>query len=120
MTDISFPVLSEGQDSKYYEREIEDVAMKSEMEGGYVSSRARHTRRPRRTFKCGYTEISDADRQKLEDFYDLVRGGSVIFSWQDQSSNITYNVRFAEKISFKYAGIGKNKKWNVSLVLQEA
>lgn len=120
MTDPVFPKMDKEQDSKYYGVELEDPAMKSKMEGGYVVSRARHTRKPRKTFTTGYTGILEPDRERLETFYNLVRGGSVIFDWTDPVQQITYKVRFAEKIKFRYTGMGVSKLWDVSIILDQA
>ena len=120
MTNPVFPTLSQGQDSKLYGIELEDTALKTQMDGGYVVSRAKHTRRPRRSFKTGFTFIPSADKLLLEGFYDSVRGGSVIFDWTDPSTKVVYQVRFAEKLSFAYEGVGSNQKWSVSISLDQA
>lgn len=115
-----FPTLSIGQDSSQYELEIEDPSMKSEMEGGYVVSRAKHTRAPRKTFKSGFTDLSGDDKATLTAFYETVRGGSVIFDWTDPASLTVYQVRFMEKLNFKYVGMGNTQRWNVGFSLQQA
>lgn len=121
-----FPTLTSGQDSKLYTMTPEDPAIISEMEGGYVVSRPRHTRKPRRTFTTGYTEIREADKVLLENFYDTVRGGSLIFDWTDPQSVMnggtakTYQVRFQGEVKFVYRGIGKTKVWDVQFTLQQA
>lgn len=120
MTNPVFPTTSKGQDSKFYEVSREDPALKTEMEGGYVVSRAKHTRRPRRKFKTGYTGIGNADRVILEGFYDKVRGGSVVFDWKDPIEQTVYQVRFAQPPAFKYAGIGINQLWDVTIELEQA
>lgn len=120
MANPVFPTMTKEQDSKFYQKELENVAMTTPMDGGYVVSRAKHTRKPRRTYKTGYSGILNADRQKLEDFWDLVKGGSVIFDWKDPISLATIQVRFSEKLSFKYVGIGVSQLWDVSITLDQA
>lgn len=114
------PSLARQQDAKYYEFDLEDVAMKTEMEGGYVVSRPKHTRKPRRTFTSGLTCILDADRAALEDFYELVKGGSVVFDWTDPIDAKVYQVRFAEKLKIKYTGVSTAHRWDVTFVMQQA
>lgn len=117
-----FPALPSGktQDSSKYEVSKKDPAMRAEMEGGYVVSRARTTRRPTRLFKTGFTSITGADKQVLDDFYDLVAGGSVIFDWTDPSSGLVYAVRFTGSFGFKYAGRGATSLWDCSFELEQA
>lgn len=117
-----FPTLSQGQDSKFYSVVRENVAMKTKMEGGYVVSRARHTRTPRRTFTTGFSNLTNADRASLESFWDTVRGGSVIFDWTDPVSNVAIPVRFAgdSGLTWKYEGVGYTRLWSVQFTLEEA
>jgi hypothetical protein len=124
MANPVFPTLTlarGGQDSQTYSVQLEDVAIKSEMEGGYVVSRARHTRAPRRTFNVNYKAITDADRKTLETFYGTtVRGGSVIFDWTDPIDLQTWQVRFQGELTFDYAGVGVSKLWDVTFKVQQA
>jgi hypothetical protein len=123
MTNPVFPTLAlpkGGQDSTQFAIKVEDVAIKTEMEGGYVVSRARHTRTPRQTFSTGYKGISDADRTTLQNFYNTVGGGSVIFDWANPVDLVTYQVRFASELEFRYAGVGVTKLWDVSFQVQQA
>lgn len=109
-----------GLDSQQFSVTLEDVAMKSEMEGGYVVSRAKHTRKPRKTFNVAYKGISDADRATLDSFYSTVGGGSVIFDWTDPSAGTTWQVRFEGELQFSYAGKGTTKLWNVTFKVRQA
>lgn len=123
MSNPVFPTLAltnGGEDSSQYAVEQEDPALKSDLEGGYVVSRARHTRQPRKTFTSGFRAISNADRITLQGFYDTVRGGSVIFDWIDPVDQIVYQVRFADKLQWKYVGIGDTKLWDVQYRVQQA
>lgn len=115
-----FPLEGQ-QDSKYYGVEAEDPAVRSDMEGGYVASRPRFTRTPRKTFTTGFTSISNADRATLEAFWDAKKGGAVVFTWLNPVDGTTHTVRFKEPMTFKYAGLGGVHLWNVtSIVLEEA
>ena len=116
-----FPTLVEGQDSAQYEVESEDPTIRTEMEGGYVLSRARHTRIPRKTYKTGFTHIGTADKALLDTFYDVtVKGGSSVFNWTDPVTLNVIIVRFVGKLTFKYVGAGTNKRWNVAITLEQA
>lgn len=120
MTNPVFPTLAMLQDSKFYSVEQEDVGLKTTMDGGYVVSRAKHTRTPRRTFTTGFTTIRTADKALLEAFYTTVRGSSVIFDWTDPVSLTVYQVRFADKLTFKYTGMGAMQLWDVGVKLEQA
>lgn len=120
MTNPVFPTLAKDQDSKFYEIMQEDSGMVTKMEGGYVVSRAKHTRAPRKTFKTGYSSILNADRVLLMNFYATVRGSSVVFNWTDPIENVVYAVRFASQPVFKYVGMGVAQLWDVSFQLEQA
>jgi hypothetical protein len=119
MANPVFPTLSTGQNSALYGVELEDQSMKTPTDGGYVISRPKHTRKPRRSFKTGFTKLRVEDRELLEDFYESVRGGSVIFDWTDPSTKKVHQVRFEGTLSFKYSGAGRLQFWNVEFALQE-
>lgn len=116
-----FPTLTNTEDSSFYNLELEDSSMKTEMEGGYVVTRSKHTRAARRTFTSGFTFLNTADKALLDTFYgSTVKGGAVIFDWTDPVTTTVYQVRFLEPMSFKYVGKGTNKLWNVTFKLQQA
>ena len=122
MTNPAFPVLSRGQDSKFYTVTQENPALSTKIEGGYVVSRPKHTRKPRKTFTTGFTGLSTNDRATLQAFYDTVRGGSMVFDWQDPITLNVYQVRFQgeDGLQFKYVGMGNQRLWDVSFSLQQA
>jgi hypothetical protein len=115
-----FPTLTNAPDSSKYGLEVEDPSMKTEMDGGYVVSRAKHTRTPRKKFSTGYTMLKNTDRDTLQAFYNTVRGGSVIFDWTDPASLVVYQVRFAAALTFTYTGVGTSQRWDVVLRLEQA
>lgn len=120
MADKAFPAsLAKIQDSQYFSIELEDKGLKGEVEGGYTHTRPRHTRPPRRTFKTGFTEISQEQLQTLLDFYDLV-GTYQKFNYTDPTSGKVYELRFDKPFSPKYKGIGKTKLWTITdIVLKQ-
>ena len=120
MTNPVFPKMDKEQDSKFYEISLEDVALKTQLDGGYVVSRAKHTRKPRKTFQTGYSSILNADRARLEAFYAQVRGGSVVFDWTDPIDKVVHQVRFADEMRFQYVGVGVAQLWDVQFKLEQA
>lgn len=115
-----FPTLSKKEDSRYFDIEHEDPAVRSEMEGGYVQSRPRHTRKPRRTITTGFTDLPQADVDTLEAFWDEVKGGSSAFSYTLPTTGEILTVRFKSRLKPKYAGMGGVHRYNVSdIVLEE-
>lgn len=116
---MTFPVLTKIQDSKFHNVSHEDPAMRSKMEGGYVMSRARFTRTPRRTFTTGFTDISNADKAALEAFWHTKQGGSVSMIWVDPVSSESVVVRFTKPLNFAYTGLGGTHLWTVQFDLEE-
>ena len=111
--------LAKLQDSQFFKVELEDKAIKGESEGGYIHARPRHTRRPRRTFTTGYTEISQVAKEQLFAFYDQV-GTFDKFVYTDPTSGSSHEVRFDKPFSAKYKGIGKTALWTIQdVVLKE-
>ena len=119
MSNPQFPTLSKGQDSKHFDFTPEDPSLQTPMDGGYMASRAKHTRTPRLTFKSGFTEITNDDKNALMSFYNQVKGGSVIFDWIHPVDGTTYSVRFKGKLNFVYAGIGSTARWNVTFTIEQ-
>lgn len=119
MTNPVFPKMDKDMDSSLYAVEQEDKSLKTQMDGGYVVSRAKHTRKPRKTFKIGYTALLAPDKGRLMDFYDIV-DCSLIFDWFDPPTQKTYQVRFAAPPAYNYKGIGYTQLWDVQLQLEQA
>lgn len=116
----TFPTLTSfNSDSSRFSQTTEDVTIRTPIEGGYIATRARHTRRPRRTFKGGYTNLSEADRLTLENFVNTVKVGSLSFYWTHPVTSEQITVRFKTPPNFDYTGIGSTYRWNVSLDLEE-
>lgn len=127
MTNPVFPTLSVQSNSSAHAPTQENPAIATKLEGGYVATRPRHTRTPRRTFPVSYTDLRDADKQLLMAFWDTVKGGSVIFDWTDPESAMnagvakTYQVRFTDQeLKWAYKGRGPTKLWDISFTLQQA
>jgi phage-related protein len=112
-----FPLASL-QDSAKFGYVQEDVGIRSEMEGGYVLTRPRHTRRPRRTYKTGFTDLSDADKQTLSDFVDA-HGTYLAFNYELPTTSTLVNVRFQKVPTYAYHGFGTNLRWDITDIILE-
>jgi len=119
MTNPVFPKMDKEMDSSLYSVEQEDKSLKTKMEGGYVVSRAKHTRKPRKTWRVGYTALLAPDKKRLMEFYDVV-DCSLIFDWTDPPTQEVYQVRFAATPSYNYKGMGHTQLWDVQLQLEQA
>jgi hypothetical protein len=119
---LAFPTLPSGSlpDSKQFAISLEDPAMRTEMEGGYVITRKKHTRTPRRTWAIAYQMLTEGDRTTLDDFWNTTAGGSLAFDWTNPADGSIYTVRFKDPLNFKYAGIGTSKRWDCSFSLEQA
>lgn len=120
MSYSTFPTLANKPDSSKHSETVIDPTVRTEMEGGYVVTRARFTRAPRKEWTIGYTYISDAEKQSIETFVASVRVGSAIFNWTNPADNVTYLVRFKEPPNYSYRGQGTYKRWDVSMKLEQA
>lgn len=114
-TDMGF---TEGEDSKYYGIELEDKTIRSSAEGGYELTRPRFTRKGRKTFTTGFTEMSATDYETFMLFWEDF-GGSKSFTWYNQAEQKNYTVRFAEPPSFTYSGVGEFATYNVEVKLKQ-
>lgn len=111
----TFP-LADKQDSSKFSMSTEDTTLRSKMEGGYVYTRSKHTRAPRKTFKTGFTALTQENKEILEQFCLDVRGGVDIFNWTNPTDLKTYKVRFSKPLDYKYAGYGTTFLWDVSSI----
>lgn len=110
----SFPPAGVKEDSKHFKVTLEDKSLNSETDGGYVYSRPRHNRPPRRTFKTGFTDISEFDKLQIQSFAET-HGMYLIFSYQVPDTGETVNVRFSESLpNFQYKGFGGNHRYDVT------
>ncbi|MCR9222928.1 MAG: hypothetical protein NXH70_02565 [Hyphomonas sp.] len=114
-----FPILSKDPDGSSFKQNSENpVVVGGEMEGGYVYTRPRHTRRPRRTFEFKFVDISEIERVSLEDFWDNHFGGSVAFNWTHPITSVVYNVRFDPQMELEFprSGYGTNHRWDTGII----
>lgn len=124
MSNPAFPTLTGAfgyaPDSSTWNEVDEDPALKQEMEGGYMISRRKHTRTPRPTFTFSYTNLNDADKIAIQNFWkNTVFGGSVIFDWTNPRTSVVYAVRFKSAPTYKYTGRLSYKSWTVAIALEQ-
>lgn len=115
-----YPTLSMGFEAKSYKEAKEDPSEQTKMEGGIVVTRRKFTRKPRKTFTFQYSELPDADKIALENFYDSVGGGCDIFTFANPSGQ-NFDVRFSKPLDFQFMGVGASyyMRWQVQVELQE-
>jgi hypothetical protein len=109
----NFPTFNGREDTAKFGFDVEDVGIRSTMEGGYVLTRPRHTRKPRRTWMTGFTDLSNDEMNTFLAFWDDV-GTFKGFTYYVIPNNELVNVRFASKPSFAYKGQGGNYRWDIN------
>ncbi|MFT4064270.1 hypothetical protein [Paraburkholderia sp.] len=121
MTTPLFP-LADLQDSSKYQVSQENQALASSMDGGYVMTRPRHTRQPRKTYQSGFANLTESQKNTLQAFFDSVFGGSVIFNWTNPTDGTIKAVRFTTDttLAFSYTGVGTTRLYDVTFKVQEA
>lgn len=113
-----FP-LANRQDARKFNEESEDVAVREKMEGGYVFTRPKFTRAARRTFRTGFTDLTNAEKEELDAFWYAMKGGTKIFAWKHPITGVSYNVRFQKSFTFRYTGVGSYYRWDVDEIALE-
>ena len=118
---LVFPLLPSGKslDAAKFETSAADPGMRQETDGGYVITRARYTRKPRKSWKCALTNITGADKIVMDDFWDTTRGTARAFSWVCPTDMLTYNVRFKASFSMTHRGAGATQFWDCSFELEQ-
>jgi hypothetical protein len=101
------------------DEDYEDIGLSAGFEDGAEQSRARFTR-SRRTWTLRWTALSDADYQRLMDFWaNQVKGNSMQFAWRHPLSAAdaaSYQVRFVEKKNFQLLA---GNVWSGEVTLRE-
>lgn len=117
MADVEFPTLSIGPDGESYKVSVPNPAKEpQDTDGGYTLTRPKYTRRPARSFKFMFKDLSQDDRDALENFWDRVKGSSVAFNWREPTNGKLYNVRFGkgQTLEFSRVGIGFNHRYETN------
>ena len=119
MADFPTINLAGLEDSKHFNEEQADPVQRKEVDGGYVMTRPRFTRLPRKTWTTGFTDLTDAEKNEFTAFWDSKRGGSDSFTYENPTDNVTYTVRFAGAPKIKYTGMGPLRRWDITNIRLE-
>jgi len=95
-----------------------DPAIRSQSEGGYVTSRARFTRIARK-WTVSYRWMSQANMNTLKAFEDARAGGADSFTWTNPEDSTTYTVRFLGLVRYVPEDNSNFLWWAVEFVLEE-
>lgn len=111
-----YPTFSKELDASSFKESSENPVHADEMEGGYVVTRAKFTRAPRRAFMFKHADLSNAEKDSLQSFWNDRKGGAGAFNWTHPVSGQTINVRFAPdmELEFERTGYGTNHRWDSS------
>ena len=114
---MAFPTLSINPSVRdWTEEKAFDPTIRSRSEGGYVKTRARCTRIPRK-WHMVYDALSKTDKETLEEYEDDQQVGAGSFNWTNPLNSTTYSVRFAGPV--KYTMMGNVNFWTVAIDLEE-
>lgn len=102
---MAFPVLSVSPSvNNWEEGKASDPTIRSQKEGGYIATRPRFTRIPKK-WKVAYQQgnaLTLADKALLEAHEDSVKIGADSFTWTSPMDGQTYTVRYVDgPIAFK-------------------
>lgn len=119
---MAFPVLSINPLVEPFEQTAAlDPTIRSEQEAGYVQTRPRFTRVPRK-WHIAYSGLPLADKSALESHEISVNFGAGMFSWTNPIDGATHNVRYLGSIKFKpengFDPLG-NHSWSAEFDLEE-
>lgn len=107
------------EDSSLFKESIEDQSKSVASDNGYVYTRPRYTRRARRIFTTGFTEIDQDQKQELDEFYFARMGGAEPFSYEHPVSKEMLTCKFDGGLDYSYVGHGDNYRWSIELQLKE-
>lgn len=101
MASLEFPNLSRKPDGETYGVSSPNPSKEgNDTDGGYWMTRPKYTRKPPRSFKFKFTDLSQADHDALLDFWETkAKGSSVAFLWRNPADKKQYNVRFGKGMS---------------------
>lgn len=91
--------------------------IRTEMEQGYVQTRARLTKAPRK-WRFSHVMLTSSEKSTWLAFWDSKKGGSASFSFTDPISGGDVSVRFAMKEPEVLLAIPG--RWNINVELEEA
>ena len=95
-----------------------DPTVRSQYEGGYVSSRSRFTRIPRR-WDVKYEWMTTVNKGTLQTFEEARGVGSESFTWTNPMDSTSYTVRFLEPVRYTPTLLTNFQYWTVEFILEE-
>ena len=101
-----------------------DPAIRSQSEGGYVTSRARFTRISRRwtiryEWMSKYNAVDTTNANSIKSFEDARCAGAEAFTWTNPVDSIAHTVRFLEPIRYTPHANTNFLWWTVEFTLEE-
>lgn len=112
-TQVQQPVVGDFDDTMAH-----DPAVRSQSEGGYVTSRARFTRITRK-WTIRYAWMSQANKATIKAFEDARYAGAESFTWTSPEDGTSHTVRFFEPVRYTPHEHTNFLWWTVEFVLEE-
>lgn len=112
----NFPTLTASPTIDWQEGKAFDPAIRSKTEGGYVQTRPRFTRLPKK-WEIKYKAITTTDKDLIETHENTQKAGADKFNWTNPLNSIVYEVRYLEPIKYKIA-IAQGY-WDVDFILEQ-
>lgn len=113
-----FPTLSVNPDVSGWQEEVAfDPTIKTQMEGGIVTSRSRFTRIPLK-WTVPYIAAPTEDKDLVQTFErSTVKIGALSFIWTNPTNNLLYLVRLSSPIQYKMNTT--SIKWDFTVSIEE-
>jgi len=112
-TEIHNPVVG-----KFKYKRAHDPAIRSLSSGGYVTSRAKFTRKSR-VWPLEYTWVKKTNKNIIEAFEDTVNVGSDSFTWLNPENATNYTVRFLDFVDYDGVEDTNWLFWNIRFILEQ-
>lgn len=101
------------EDSAHFKESREDNTVGQKSEAGYTMTRPRNKQKRRRLIETAFTNLTDEQKQQLEEFEEKVGGTLLPFYYRHPQSHELILVQFREPPRFVYKGKGENRRWDV-------
>jgi phage-related protein len=101
-TTLIFPILSSPPGIEFSEEAV-DATIVNDLEGGYQSSRPRHTRDLYKYY-VPFHFLNESDKDDLQEFFRQTRRCAASFMWTHPITSTEIECRFAEIGKFVYQG----------------
>ena len=95
-----------------------DPTIRSQVDGGYATTRARFTRLPRK-WTLRYEWVSQANKNLIKAFEVARRGGSDSFTWTNEEDDTVYTVRFLGLVRYIPHADTNYTRWIVEFILEQ-